>query len=109
MGSFTGTTSQNVQACHCFCHPRHSFRCRPPRLWPPCCGLQGGEAPPSTLSRNQTSPKHSHITFKDWQGECLTSLFSGKFLLDFKIFSIHLFYYPCPVSSMLISLFSLFI
>merc|ERR1712032_550787 len=87
--------------------PRRDTATPPPPMLPPL--LTTLKRPFSTLSRNQTSPKHSHITFKDWQGECLTSLLSGKFLLDFKIFSVHLFYYPCPVSSMLISLFSLFI
>merc|ERR1712157_142002 len=81
MGSFTGTTSQNVQACHCFCHPRHSFRCRPPCLWPPC-SLQGGEAPPTALCLwYGVADDYSKANFKKTETQDANGVVAGSFVI----------------------------
>merc|ERR1712032_1714746 len=81
MGSFTGTSSQNVQACYCLCRPRHSFRCRPPRLRTPVVGYKEEKLPPQPYAYEYgVADDYSKANFKKTETQDANGIVAGSFV-----------------------------
>merc|ERR1711976_894387 len=82
MGSFTGTTSQNVQACHCLRHPRYSFCCWPPAYGPPVVGYKEEKLPPQPYAYEYgVADDYSKANFKKTETQDANGVVAGSFVI----------------------------